>query len=206
VNWSAIKDKEKEQGGFTLLEVLVSVAVIAIILTSLYSSFFMVSKAVDGLDDRLVRLQEMRMTIDMMRRELESAFFSWEKPYTIFRIDTSDIYGRDASSLVFTTFSPLTPGPVNLSYVVRGEGESLLRLEKEFRSGSGGGQDRTVEILDGIESFTVEARYKDNWVKTWDSKLSHELPEEIRITIIMNLTGKRYALSDVAKIRTGRAL
>lgn len=207
--------------GFTLLEVLISIAIISIILIALYSSFFMSKKAVDSLDDNLLRLQEMRMTLDVMRREVESVLFDRDKPYTIFRIEGRDIYGRDASSIMFTCFSHLAPGPLTVSYFAEGEENNPLVLRKKSRlnpATAGPGQrrgfsgtnlerqDRSVEILEDIESFTVEARYRGEWVKAWDSNLSHDVPEEVRFRIVINVKGRRFSLSDVAKIRTGRML
>ncbi|MFN3480256.1 MAG: prepilin-type N-terminal cleavage/methylation domain-containing protein [Thermodesulfovibrionales bacterium] len=202
--------QDRSQKGFTLLEVLISIAIISIILTALYSSFFMSKKAVDSLDDNLLRLQEMRMTLDVMRREVESVLFDRDKPYTIFRIEGKDIYGRDASSIMFTCFSYLAPGPLTVSYFIEGEENHPLVLRKRSRlkikDSISDGQDRSVEILEDIESFTVEARYRDEWVKAWDSNLSHDVPEEVRFTIVINVKGRRYALSEVARIRTGRML
>lgn len=205
--------RDRSQKGFTLLEVLISMAIISIILTALYSSFFMSKKAVDSLDDNLLRLQEMRMTLDVMRREIESVLFDRDKPYTIFRIEGRDIYGRDASSIMFTCFSNLTPGPLTVSYFIDGEENNpaysgVLRKHSKFniQNSKFKIQNRSVEILEDIESFTVEARYKGEWVKAWDSNLSHDVPEEVRFTIVINVKGRRYALSDVARIRTGRML
>lgn len=205
--------------GFTLLEVLVSIAITAIILTSLYSGFFISKKAVDSLDDDLVRLQEMRMSLDMMRREIESAFFSWEKPYTFFRIEGREIYGMDTSSIAFTTFSPFKPGLLAVSYFTEKKGTTLvLKKDSGFKIGGSvseiqsnrvenkGKDDKSVEVLENIESFSVEARYRGEWIKTWDSNLSHEAPEEVRLTIVTYVNGKRYTLTELARIRTGRLL
>lgn len=199
--------RDRFQKGFTLLEVLISIAIISIILTALYSSFFMSKKAVDSLDDNLLRLQEMRMTLDVMRREVESVLFDSDKPYTIFKIENRDIYGRDSSSIMFTCFSPYAPGPLAVSYFTEGEENNPFVLRKRSRwIKDSERQDRSLDILEDIESFIVEARYRGEWVKAWDSNLSHDVPEEVRFTIVVNLKGRRYGLSDSAKIRTGRML
>lgn len=216
-------EDKRFSSGFTLIEILVSIAITGIILTSLYSSFFMSRKAIEGLDDGPVRFQESRMALDIMKREVESAFYNRERPYTIFRIEGREIYGRDAASLIFTGFSHLMPGPRLISYRIEqsryrrngkeqeGIKDDRLSLVKDIasilpRPGMAGSDVHSVEILDDIESFTVEARYGDEWVKTWDSKLTQESPEEVRFTIVINIKGRRYTFSDVAKIRTGRSL
>lgn len=212
--------------GFTLLELLVSIAIMAIILTYLYSSFFLSKGAMDALDNSLVRLQEIRMTADMLKREIESAFYSSDKNYTLFRLEGKDIYGKETSSLTLTTFSSLSPGLLKVSYYID-EDKTSLRLRKystklmgryditqknqEIFWGPRAIRDREKDnsdsiILENIESFLIEARYRDDWVRTWDSNLSHGIPEEIRFTITVNIRGKRYAISEVARIRIGRSL
>lgn len=200
----------KGKAGFTLLEVILSIAIIGIILTSLYSSFFVSQRAVDGLDEVLTRLQEMRMAIEMMRMELEATCFSTERPYTLFRIEGRDIYGRNASSVTFTNFSSLQPGLIRTSYRIdEREGERLILVKETSSIGKGdgkGAEKAIVEVLEDIESFTVMARYGDEWVKTWDDKLTREVPEEVRLEVSLKIKGKEYTLSDMARLRIGRRI
>lgn len=195
------------RSGFTLLEVLVAIAIVGMILTYLYSSFFLSKRVIYTVDDTLVRLQEMRMAIDIMRREMESAIFKRDKEYTVFKLEGKDIYGKDATSVTFTTFSHHTPGLIRVSYFV--EGEDTLNLMKSVTSAVTSsnkveeGRKEQIEVLDHIESFLVEAKYRDEWVKIWDSNLSKDIPKEVRLTIVMTIEGKRYTLSDVIRIRTG---
>src|SRR5208337_1291135 len=56
--------------GFTLIEMLLAIALLSIVLVALYSTFFLSQRAVEGAGDALVRLQEGRMAIDTLRREL----------------------------------------------------------------------------------------------------------------------------------------
>lgn len=201
------------QSGFTLLEILISIAIIAMILTTLYSSFFLSKKAIDSLDNAPVKLQEVRMAADIMRREIESAFYSKEKNYTLFRIEGKDIYGKDTSSLTFTTFSNLVPGPVKVFYFIEKDGSSLklkkysIRIiDKLNRKGQDEKAGVAIDLIEDIESFLVEARYRDEWVRIWDSNLSTEIPDEVRFKMAVNINGKRYTFSEVARIRIGRIL
>src|SRR5208337_4235385 len=63
----------KSCSGFTLIEMLLAIALLSIVLVALYGTFFVSQKAIEGADDALVRLQEGRMAIDTIRRELDSA-------------------------------------------------------------------------------------------------------------------------------------
>src|SRR5512147_2688640 len=78
--------------GFTLLEVLVALGISIIVMTALYSSFFLSRKAVDAVDDSLLRLQESRALLDIIKREMESSLYDQRKiangkAYTLFKLE-----------------------------------------------------------------------------------------------------------------------
>ncbi len=205
--------------GFTLIEVLVALAIVSVVIAALYSTFFLSRKAVDAVDDSLVRMQECRAVVDMMKREIESALYdpaktSEGKTYTLFKLDDRDFYGKQASQLAFTTFSPLLPGVSKITYTVE-ENDGKLNLKKNIASAyAKAAVTKDTELIEDIESFTVEAKYNDKWVKTWDGATSDSIPE-IRISIKIftkNQTGSEsdhspsdsFTVSDIAKPRYGK--
>ena len=198
----------RESGGFTLLEVLIAFAITCIIMAALYSTFFISHKAVTSVDDSLLRLQECRSTLDVIKRELESCLYDGNKKYTVFKLEDRDFYGREASQLTFTSFSPLLPGLSKIAYTVE-ENDKKLTLKKSMVSAYSQPTEKpmSVPLIEDIQSFTVEALYNGKWVKTWDGELSN-LPEQIRITV--SIYPKKGAapltLSDIARPRVGKAL
>ena len=102
--------------GFTLIEMLLAIAILSIVLVALYSTFFLSQKAMEGAGDTLVSLQEGRMAIDTLRRELDSAVFSASNQFTLFMMKDTDIYDKKVSTLSFTAFSPSIPGLANIEY------------------------------------------------------------------------------------------
>ena len=54
-----------QKKGFTLLEVLIAVAILSIVLTALYGTFFMSSRAMEDMDESTTKLQESRKAIDI---------------------------------------------------------------------------------------------------------------------------------------------
>ncbi len=169
--------------GFTLLEVLVAVAIASVIIAALYSSFFLSRRAVDAVDDSLIRIQEIRAVLDTMKREIESAVYRKDKTYTVFKVDDRDFYGKQASQMLFTSFSPLLPGLARINYTVEESGETLV-LKKMISPAFGSWPEtKSTELVENMESFTVEAGYGDRLVKTWDSGSGGNMPDEIRISI-----------------------
>ncbi len=206
--------------GFTLIEVLIAVAITAIIIAALYSTFFLSRKAVDAVDNSLVKLQECRAVLDVMKREIESAeteptvslgqtvpFGQNPYAYTLFKIDDRDFYGKEASQLVMTTFSPFLPGLTKITYAVE-ENDGKLVLRKKFDAAFGAPYTtKSVDLIEDVESFTVEAAYNDKWVKTWDSSVSNT-PDQVRISVAIRIKKDEnpITLTDTAKLRVGKML
>lgn len=201
----------RKAGGFTLLEVLIALAITSILIASLYSTFFLSRRAVDAVDDSLLRLQEARRVIDIITREIESAVYDSYgsgKAFTVFKLDDRDFYGKQASQLLFTAFSPLLPGLAKINYAVEESDGKLVLKKKIFSAFYKSDEKKSIELMEDVESFTVEAKYNNKWVKTWDSIASNGIPEEIRVsvTIIAKKDTSPLTISDIARPRYGKTL
>lgn len=169
------------QDGFTLMEVLVASAILAVILGALYSTFFLSSKAISGLDESVLKLQEGRAFLDIIRREIGASFYSGNDKKTFFKLEDRDVYGRQASRIAFTGFSPLRGGMSELRYHIKESGDRLI-LYKEILSPFGANEGfHEADIIEDVGEFSVEARQGDKWIKTWDTALMHRLPDEVKI-------------------------
>ena len=192
--------------GFTLLEILVALALLAIILTAVYSTFFLSQRAIEGVDESLLKLQECRMTMDTIGREMESALYTPSNKNSLFKIEDRDFFGKQASRVTFTSFSPLIPGLSLISYYVE-EKDGALTVYKKIRNASEtGGDPEAVEVIDNAEAFAVEGMFQDKWVKTWDASETGRIPERIRVTIKIMMKDRPVTLYETATPRIGRAL
>lgn len=194
--------------GFTLLEVLVAVAITSMVIAALYSTFSLSRRAVDAVDDSLIRIQESRAVLDTMKREIESALYRKERSYTVFKLDDRDFYGKQASQLLFTSFSPLLPGLAKIQYTVE-ENEGRLTLKKKVSSAFGAPREtKSAELMEDMESFTIEAGYGDKLVRTWDSGTAGSIPDEIRITLKLSTKKESSPLTitEIARPRMGKTL
>jgi general secretion pathway protein J len=206
--------------GFTLIEVLLALSLVSVILAALYSSFFLSKKAIDAADGPLLRLQESRALLDIMKREIEAAFYDKTRSYTAFKLEDQDFDGREASRLTFTTFTPGFPGLAKVEYrAVESDGRISL-VKKVISAYARSADAKDIELIEDIESFTVEIRYADKWVKTWDNSQAGGIPGELKISIrLRNLRNTEQkdllesessrditTIYDVAKPMTGRTL
>jgi general secretion pathway protein J len=201
-----VRDFKHRCSGFTLLEVLVSVAILSIVLTAIYSTFFLAQRAVDGMDESLVKLQESRRALDILRCELDSAFFQASDANTFLQIKDRDFYGKSASELKFTSFSVLQPGLSKISYYIE-QGDGTLHLFKKIEMPQQTQEETEgFEIIENIDAFSIEAKYNDQWVKTWDTDINQDIPGEIRINLVFRIKDRTVTLSDIAKPRINKPI
>jgi len=218
---SLFSNNRQANTGFTLIEVLIAVGILSVVLAAIYSTFFLSHRAVEGMDESMLKLQESRRAIDILRRELDSAFYTGEDRNTFFKIQDRDIYGKQATQLTFTAFSPLRPGLSRISYYIEDKNGKLnlfKKVESPYtnennplsspfsKGGRGGFSDEGVDIIEDIEAFSVETMYGDQWVKTWDTDISKGIPDEIRISLSVIINGNKMTLFDVAKPRVGKSV
>jgi general secretion pathway protein J len=195
--------RTEHNSGFTLIEVLIAVVILSIVLAAIYSTFFLSYRAVEGMDESMVKLQESREAIDILRRELDAAFYSGIDGNTFLKVQDRDIYGKQTAQLTFTAFSPLRPGLSRISYYIEDK-DGKLNLFKKIESPYTNDKTEGFNIIEDIEAFSVETLYGDRWVKTWDTDISKSIPDEIRINLSVIINRNKMTLFDVARPRVGR--
>lgn len=197
-----------KESAVTLLEVLIAVTIFTVIMATLYSSFFLSHKAVESVDGSLVRLQECRLVVDLLKREIEAALYSDDKPYSVFRVVDRDFYGRQASRMEFTAFSSQREGLSKITYTVE-EQDGNLVLKKKFASPfSPSRESGNIELMEAVEAFDIALKYNDEWVRTWDSELAGKIPEEVEISVSVMLGDSKspVVVSDRARPMIGKRL
>jgi len=200
--------------GFTLIEILVAMVIMSTILVTIYNTFLLANRALFAVDESIVKLQEARAFMDIIKREIESALYSDSDAYCIFKIDDRDFYGRQASALTLTTSSPFIKGLARINYAIE-EKDGILVITKSMASAfSKAAEESRIDLLDDIESFELQAKYGDKWVKTWDSALTKNVPEEVRIALTIRIKNSKgeaasaapYSMSETVKLKVGSPL
>jgi len=194
-----------QKKGFTLLEVLIAVAILSIVLTALYGTFFLSSRAMEDMDESMTKLQESRKAIDILRRELEAAYYNKSDEKTFVKILDKDLYGKQATQLEFTAFTTIRPGLSKISYYME-ETDKKRTLFKKIGSSFGKEESEGTDIIEDLEEFIIEAKYQDKWVKTWDTGITKETPDEIKISLSVMIKGRKVTLSDMARPMYGKTI
>lgn len=179
--------------GFTLIEVLITIAIASIVAGALFSIYVSVQKTLSAMEGRALRLQEARNLLDMLSRELSSAYFNKDDKMTFFIIKDRDLYGRPASILSFTAFREL--GLMSITYEVKEERDKKLILIK--KEGPAFRQERLeAELIEDMEGFLVEIPRGETSIRTWDTGHTGRIPERLRITLSININQKKINLNE----------
>jgi general secretion pathway protein J len=213
--------------GLTLLEVIVSVAILALVATLIYGAFDGMGRSRAGLARINDRYHQGRGAIARMSRELESAFVSAHQPLVASQVVRNTAFiGHDSSSMDridFTSFShrrlarDVHESDQNeLSFFTSRDPDhdktDLVRRESavlDLEPAKGG----VVNVLaEDIETFDLE--YLDpatgEWVTSWDSTQAAgqfgRLPYQVKITLVLKGGIAEKPLKLMTKVALGMQL
>ena len=91
--------------GFTLVEILLALAILSVILVLLLASFTGAGRGLEILTDRSGSFRQLRITMDRMGSDLEGAFSSIGAEATAFICRQDQFSGKPSSTLIFTAYS-----------------------------------------------------------------------------------------------------
>lgn len=195
--------------GFTMIEILISIAVLSVVLTAIYSTFFMTHKAVIGMDETVLKIQEVRKAIDILKCELDSVYYGSNDENTFLKIEDRDFYGKQTTRISFTTFSILRPGLSKISYFVEEKGgrlNLLKKIESPYVNEDNEDNVKDVDIIEDIDSFSIEAMNDGKWIKLWDTEIIKNIPQEVKISISFRAKDRIIRLFDIATLKIGSTI
>ena len=202
-----------DQSGITLIEVMVAMAIIAIVSTLIYTGFSQTAQNKKRIESEMDRYHEIRMGMERMARELSMAFVSAHlNPSPAMQVVKTAFVGKDSgkgSRIDFTSFSHQRlyrdaheSDQNELSYYLadgpHGSGHNVLVRREQRRIDDDPQQGGQAQIL--IENVTrFELMYLEpmtfQWLSTWDTTQAamqpNRLPQQVKIKIsVPNVRGK----------------
>lgn len=198
----------RKSRGFTLLEVLISIAILAAITSMLFGAFSALKRSKDGLSRMQDRQREGRLAMARMTRELQSAYLSAHMPLNQALLVQKTIFkgerGTPSDRLDFTAFANArlerdshVSDQCELSYYGSpnpdgsGTNDLVRRIDSDLDlEPTKGGR---VEVLaTDIDLFDLQ--YLDaqtgQWQEGWDTTQStgqlDRLPLQVRIILVLN--------------------
>jgi general secretion pathway protein J len=192
--------------GFTLLEVLLAIALMSTLAAALYGTYFSLVKGRDAAEEGTEARRELRTTLDLLRREINSAIYKRGGKRLHFQVEDRDIYGKPASVLAFTAIAPPHPGgqpvsdQIDLRYEIL-EREKKMVLSRQAKDLYQSGDAARYPQMESLEGFLVECRSGDKWVRSWDTAINMGLPRAVRITVTVKEGDKNAEYSVFASPR-----
>lgn len=193
--------------GFTLLEVMVAIGIVAMLGVLIYGAFIGMSRSRRNMEDVGNRYQQGRQAVDRMARELSSAFISGHQPFQQLQYVRETMFvgtdNRPADRVDFTSFSYMRlkadsheSDQCELSFFASTDPETgnldlVRRVDKYIDDDPAHGG--IVQVLaENIESFDI--KYFDpltsEWIDSWDSiqpaAQIGRLPGAVWITLWLN--------------------
>ena len=181
--------KGKIQNGFTLIEVAISITLLALIAVILYGAFYLSHRAVMKSQARSEESQRLRSAGDLLAGYIRSAY-----PYRLSREDLSIRFFGQEDSLSFV--SALSSGmggrgmaEITISWDGAADGGGALSLEEKVPAGSAGAEDggyRNSLLLDqGIRGMSLQyldpQGEEERWVDQWSGAEKRMLPRAVRL-------------------------
>ena len=195
--------------GFTLLEVLISVSLLAILSAALYGSYFGVIRARERASAGMESRRELGSTLDLIRREVSSALFNRADKRLRFIVEDRDNFGSPSSTLELTTLAPpdlnsrRESGIAVVTYrmVEKNKKRTLTRRERDLFS-----EESALPAypqMEEISSILVECYDGSKWVKSWDTAINGALPESVKVTVTVEEDGKpvSFTMLSVPRVR-----
>jgi general secretion pathway protein J len=188
--------------GFTLLELLISLTIVAMIVVIMFGAFRIGIRAWEKGEKDVDIRQKQRIVLDLIKRQLASTCVTDARNTEQQPI----LFKGDNKSIEFVSHIPLTPGGlpglVYVKYAVaHKEGDDRDRLAFYERSvalpdkKTGAGEPDEAdfsELLSGMKSIVFEYlksrpdEKESPWQESWDPAIEKGIPRAIRITLREN--------------------
>lgn len=174
------RNSHGEKCGFTLVEVLLALAILATVLTLLLSAFTGAGRGLDILTERSSEFRQIRIGMDRIGADLMGAFSSPAVETAAFTCRTDQFSGKPASTLVFTAFAlPDATGVRPATDIVKiryfpkvgsdGKSIDLYREQSDMPLIENRIPTTESRLASGLSGFRVEMASGDKWTKDWPS-------------------------------------
>ncbi len=176
----ASKDK-----GFTLFEILVAIALSALLLVIVYSTYFSIARSIDGAMGTQELLETGRILLEMVKRDLRG--ISGTRFPFVAGVDEVD--GKMVSNVIFVTSTPNSTNPFTWSkvgYALIEDRQRQWVFVKKTVKNPGDDLDQlgsVFEVTRLVSSFRLAFFDGAQWVEKWDSRSTGKLPKQVRITV-----------------------
>ena len=177
------------EGGFTLVEVLLAISLVAMMATLVFGSLYVTTSAIDAARANSANEQIVRSTLRVMIDELSVGVGPTTGPWMGINGQQD---GQPADSIAFLTMGQFrgtesTKDTELVRIVYTREGDRLLRFVRRNLYGLTDESIEQVELASKVKGFNV--RYYDGksrlWVDEWDGRARPGTPKALLIELTL---------------------
>ncbi|MBI5846432.1 MAG: prepilin-type N-terminal cleavage/methylation domain-containing protein [Nitrospirae bacterium] len=191
------------KSGFTLIEILVALAIAAVVIGSAYTLLFTVKKGTAGVYEKMQEKEQAFNLLSMIRKEVESIYYARNTDYTGIKIEEKDFYGKPASRLTFTCF--FRDGLKVISYEVVEDKEGRLNILKTVADVVKGGQPIKITVLKDVEGFSAQV-LDEGYDKVYDSTKLKKVPKDVKLSLLLKGGKEGETYSQICSLMLNDAL
>jgi general secretion pathway protein J len=184
----------KNTYGFTLMEVLIATAILAVVMAIVYGSFVQTRRVIGRTEVAVEGLRGIRASFNRITSDLSMAFLSKTNNNTFF-VGTDDYEGGYPSDKIdFTSYShrlrersAKESDQMEVGYYLKKDfegGSVLIKREKNRIDANAMYGGKTYELSEDIVGINLRYLEDGAWLESWDSRVSMSLPEAVEITVI----------------------
>ncbi len=176
---------KKREEGFTLLEVLLATALSALLLVTLYSTYFSIARSIDVTLGTQEVMETGRVLIEMVKRDIRGV--SGTRFPFISTLD--EVNGGMVTNVAFVTSAPSATNPftwTKVGYALLQDSEGRLVFVKKAAKNPKDDLDQlgsVFEVSRMVNSFRLSFFDGAQWLEKWDSRTSGKLPLQVRIQV-----------------------
>jgi type II secretion system protein J len=187
----------RHRGGFTLVEILVALAIFSSILVLLMSAFTGVARTREMLADRYGKSRQKAMVVDRLGSDIAGAVSDTRLTDTHMTSHEDTFSGQPGATFAFTAFTPasdaserLSSGLVKIRYYPKVSSEAgyldIYREQSDLALIENRLPIRESRIARRIKGFRIELFDGTTWQKEWPPSSDKKglLPTKIAITLI----------------------
>jgi prepilin-type N-terminal cleavage/methylation domain-containing protein len=212
-----MKHKFFQERAFTLIEILLAIAIVGVVMTTLYMSFGGSLTIIRNSTERAEQIRRIIVLQRIIQNDIQNINYPSKKKLRYFKI-TRQYNGDDPADRIdfvallsqlsfFSATSPLR----EISYFLRpggttAQGVQLYKLYRREQLGIDDHPERggSVSLLaEGVQSIKVEAAQElgsDKWQRKWDYRNKNSYPKGVRITIVVQRDNLPQAFRQVVAI------
>jgi general secretion pathway protein J len=171
--------------GFTLIEIIIAIALSALLLSILYWTYFSINKSIEAASENQDAMETGRILTEIIRKEIRCINPSG---YTVI-VKNEDVEDFTLGQIEFVTSTRSSNNQITqkrIGYALRindsTSNKILIKRESVDLSNPLKDSDKSFEVSRIIKSFRIEVFNGTDWIAQWSASLTESVPKQLRVS------------------------